>query len=240
MRDENSRNSEVQPESSPERENDYSVEESDTKADEKLDSDVGKEDHLIINNVKQKSKIEKQVLKKTQDTIKMAYSAFTFHDPSSFETSISELKPVSCELPGVSLNEKSTAESKMEQLQKNIRVSRQCIGDSSPIRHMELQQSIKNIRLCTLNRSPARKVELSELKENEIEIGSNSVVHSEKKSPDEIKKEIKTDQTFFSSGIQFMQRVFKWSIKGYEMSSYDHELSSSKNHLHTLSKYLTK
>lgn len=247
LREDNLRKNGVQPESSlnsrsvPRRERDSVAEEPPTKAGDNIESGPEKLDRLTISNVKQKSKKEQQVFLKTEDRIKMAYTAYTFHDTSAFETSVVDLKSVSSELPGVSSDKTSTSISELEQLQKNIENSRLYIGDASPIRQVEqFQPNVQNSTLTTLDSSTQRKIIHNELQDNEKEIGSNSEVDSGKESTDGSEKEIKTGQNFFSIGKQFVNRLIKWGISGYEMTSYNYELTSSKNRLHTLSKNLTK
>lgn len=239
LREENSTNSDVHPDSSlqarsvTEAENDFSAEDPQTKTNEKIEG-LEKMDHLIINNIKQKSKKEEKVLQKTEDTIKLAYTAFTYHDASSFETSVFDLKSKNSELPGVILDKKATAGSEMEQLEKNIESSRMYIGDVSPVRQKEQSQHIiPNSSLYTLDTSPQQNLMLSELKENENKNDSKSKVCSEKKSEDESQNEDKNGKSIFFIGKKMVQNLIKWSFD-------DYEVSSSTNYLHRLSKRLTE
>lgn len=200
-----------------------------------------KVDRLQMNNIKQTSKREEKVLKKTEDTIKMAYTAFTYHDPSSFESAVFDLKSASSEISGLSLNKTETTISKTEQLQNNIENSRLHMGDTSPKSQIaQLHENIQNNILYMGHTSPQGETDFNHLKENEKEVLSISEEHSEIKSTDGCKEQVITGQGVFSIGKQFMNRLLKWSIVGYEMSRNNYELTSSNNHLHTLSKRLTK
>lgn len=256
LREETSTNSVVQPESFfgarsvSKRENDSLEENSDTKEDEKMD-------RLIINNIKQTSKNEEKVLLKTEDTVKMAYTAFTCHDASSFETSIFELKSASCELSGVKSDKTSASSSKMEQLQKSFQNSRLYVGDASAMREIEqLQENMHNRNEYIGDTPPRREVEqfqgvgqssiwnsndtfpqqniiLNELSKIEKEIDSKSEVYSEEEKTDGYNQQVNTGKNIFSIGKQMVQNLIKWSFD-------DYEIASSTNYLRSLSKRLTK
>lgn len=237
LREGNLMSNEPQPECSSEtrsvsnEEKDSLEKDTDTKIDEKKESIHENKDRLIISNIIQKSKTEKQVIKKTQDTIKMAYTAFTCHDESAYEKSIVDLKSTSSEISGIILDKKTTTSTKTEQHQKCIEINRKYIGDTP----VELQENIQNNSSFTLD-TPIRDVILQEAEE----IDSTSEEQIGEKTQSENKREVKTGPSLFSNGKKLIQTFMRWGFNMYEISSYEYELTSPKNHMNALSKHLTE
>lgn len=239
LREENLTNNDVHPQIShntrsvTEAESNSPEEDKQTKTNDKIEG-LEKVNRLTINNIKNKSKKEEQVFQKTEDTIKMAYTAFTCHDSSAFATAVFDLKSKTSERSGVNLKKKETASSEMERLQENIENSRMYIGDVSPVRQKaQSQHNIPNSSSHRLGTSPEQKLILNELKEDEKKNDSKSEACSRKKSRDESKNEAKTGKSIFSIGKQMVHNLIRWSFDDFEMAS-------SNNYLHNLSKRLTE
>lgn len=110
-----------------------------------------KVDGSAKNNIKRKygKKKENSLLKKV--LIKNAYTAFTFHDRSSFETSVFEKKSATSELTGLSLDKIKSANSDTEEFKKNIEYSRLTIGDISPKQRLEDTETDEETKRMTKN-----------------------------------------------------------------------------------------
>lgn len=241
-----------------------------------------KVDGTVINSIRRKSKKEDAVLLKQEDQITSAYTAFTFHDRCSFETSVFDIKSVSSELSGVGFYKTKATNSEIEEFEKNIENSRLSIGDVSPNRgliHTDLQtETDEETKIMIINDKEEKQLPKNEvpfkdlLKEmNEeynkeiVNIKERSTINKENNKKDILKNESKdsyyeiaitkekeiiddrksqdlnsTSKNIFSSGKQLMQRFIKWSFDCYEMSSYNYDISSPYNYLHSVSKQLTK
>lgn len=122
----------------------------------------------VINSIKRKSKKEEEVLVKQEDQIRSAYTAFTFHNRSAFETSVFDMKSASSELSGVSFDKTKATNSEVEEFEKNIENSRLSIGDVSPKRglmHADLEAEIDEGTKIMIRKDKEEK----QLQKNEVQ-----------------------------------------------------------------------
>lgn len=138
----------------------------------------------VINSIKRKSKKEEEVLVKQEDQIRSAYTAFTFHNRSAFETSVFDMKSASSELSGVSFDKTKATNSEVEEFEKNIENSRLSIGDVSPKRglmHADLEAEIDEGTKIMIRKDKEEK----QLQKNEVQFKD-----LRKKMKEEYNKEI--------------------------------------------------
>lgn len=203
------------------------IESGSTSNEEKVDS-------LIISQNKQGNKKEEKVLLKTKDTIKMSYTAFTCHNRSAYETAVFDIKSVSSEISGMSLDETKSTSSTLQKFQENIENTRLNIGDMSPRRELEqYEQNIQKSILYNNDTSSDSNVMHKEFNKFQKEIDSKSEGCSVEESADEYNRQVKSNKNIFSIGRQMMNNLINWSFD-------DYETASSANYLHRLSKRLTK
>lgn len=210
-------------------ENKHTAGDSNMESDSALHS--GKSDGFVFKSIKETSKKEQKALLKTEDTIKMTYTAFTCHNKSAYDTAIFDMKSTSTEISGVSSDEMKTNSSKAHTFQENIRINRLNIGDTPPRREIEQRQ--QNIQDSTLYSNDTYAHPNVDLNRHEKETDSEPEGHSGQDSTDEYNNQVKTNKNIFSFGKKMMQNFLKWTFE-------DYEIASANNYLHNLSKRLTK
>lgn len=85
-----------------------------------------------ISNAETRS-VEERISLKTQAKDTLAYSAFTIHNRSAYETSIFGITSAKSEIPGIDVEATKITTSKENEFQKNIQNCKLYIGDVSPV-----------------------------------------------------------------------------------------------------------